>query len=232
MSEHAATPAPTSEAKPASEQKAVAPEAAKTEAAPATSDAAKEMQAVIKRLDAAEKRAANAEKRLSDPEFLHAEITKRLGVPKNEDPVAMVNGLRSELGKWQGAATKAALKAEAFALLPDAHNPARVLSLLDTSGVEFDVETGTLKGADVLKDRVAELRVSDAYLFKSAEPKKLQATDQSQPPVSQVPKPVVPSEATDPEKMFVQIVTNGGDLNEARKQLARMNTKRPFALMG
>lgn len=192
-----------------------------------------EFAALSKKLDAAERARVAAEKKLSDPEFITAEISKRMGLNKTEDPAALVSGLKAEAAKWQSYASRYAIRSEAMALITDAHVPEDVVKLIDTSGVGIDPATGDVTGLDVLKERVDALRKRSAYMFKTpVDATKIVPSDQTKTAPIKTPTPSKPVEATDPAKDFIRLVKEGGNINEAREALARLrNGKRP-ALVG
>lgn len=178
--------------------------------APATPDLSGEVAALQKALAASEKKHAAALAKAQDPATLRAEMAKLLGVATVEDPAAAVTALKTDVARWQSAALKAALRAEGMAVLSDAHNPTRVMALLDTSGVEFDPDTGTLKNGEILKERAAALKTSDPYLFKGT-------VDPSAPPVTRAPAPVVPAAASgNAVDEYARAVAAGADLKTLR----------------
>lgn len=174
----------------------------------AAKDTAAELAAMQKQIAAMEKKHAADLKKAQDG--VRADLAKALGVAPADDPAAVANTLRADLTKWQTAATRAAVRAEAVAMIPDAHNASRVLQLLDVSGVEFDADAGALKGADVLKERIDALRKSDPYLFKAAP----HAGDS--PPVTR-PAPVIPAPVNgNPVDEYARAIASGADLKTLR----------------
>lgn len=173
-----------------------------------------------KQIAAMEKKHAADLKKAQDG--VRADLAKALGVAPADDPAAVANTLRADLTKWQTAATRAAVRAEAVAMIPDAHNASRVLQLLDVSGVEFDADAGALKGADVIKERIDALRKSDPYLFKAA-PQAGEA-----PPVSR-PAAVIPAPVNgNPADEYARAVAGGADLETLRKLKAKAFSAGPL----
>lgn len=157
----------------------ITPPAPEGGAAPAPKDHSAEIAKLTAAFEASSKESGALKKALADtqaelaarkdPKSILAEAAKALGLGAEEDPKAKLANTESALNKWKKTALDKGVQLDAVQELLGAKvKPERIkqaLRLLDTSGVDVDEATGSVKDKTVLTQRIADLKTGTPEWF-------------------------------------------------------------------